>query len=173
MLLHHDYGFIPSRAERLCVVILQFDLQITLRSKTDSSVVDLEIHVDPCALPSREEALQLFQKSPLIVFLGPLDILESRTSKFVCYFALVIVNDSEHEEAVLVERQQWKVAVPLADSGNVSGNMPRPRCQVEFFFKGHFSVFSLFVARCLMVAEIIESSGLSFRSTRSLHSSCF
>ena len=43
--------------------------------------------------------------------------------------------------------------------------MPRPRCQCELKER-HFSVFNLFVARCLM-AVIIESSRLSLRSTGS------
>ena len=55
--LHRDYGFLPSRVERLYVVILQFDLQNLIEVQDGFvRVADLEILVDhPCDLPSREK----------------------------------------------------------------------------------------------------------------------
>ena len=57
-LLHRDYGFIPSRVERLYVDILQFDLQNLIEVPDGFvCVADLEILTDhPCDLVSRENA---------------------------------------------------------------------------------------------------------------------
>ena len=58
LILHRDCRFIPSRIERLYVVVLHFDLQNRIEVQ-DAFVfaADLEILVDhPCDLPSREKA---------------------------------------------------------------------------------------------------------------------
>ena len=64
LLLHREYGFTPSRVERLYFVILQFDLPNLIQVQDGLvHVADLEILVDhPCDLPSHEKAF-LFVRS--------------------------------------------------------------------------------------------------------------
>ena len=79
--------------------------KMSLRSKTDSCVsLTLKYSKDhPCDLPSREKAFfscadpsrmrTHLLKSPLMIFLRPLAILESTTSKFVCHLSPVLECD--------------------------------------------------------------------------------
>ena len=82
LLLHRDDGFVPSRVERLHVVVLQFDHPpLTMEGKS-------YINHATC-LPVRKCYLLV----PVKISLRPLAMFDSRTSKLICNVALVIVFD--------------------------------------------------------------------------------
>ena len=104
--LHRDCGLIPSRIERLHILVLQFDLK-NLTEVPDGfvCVADLEIptaHL--CDLPFREKVFfclcSLFLnedsslKSPLMIFFKALAILQSRTSLFDFFRSATDLADS-------------------------------------------------------------------------------
>ena len=56
LLLHRDDGLVPSRVERLHIVVLQLDLRVFIEvQERFVRVAVLQVLVDPCRLPSREK----------------------------------------------------------------------------------------------------------------------